>query len=32
MIAAYEFHPEAEIDLKEIWEYIAPETSLQPTG
>ena len=28
MIPAYEFHPEAEIDLKEIWEYIAPENVL----
>ncbi len=25
MTAAYEFHPEAEIDLEEIWEYIALE-------
>ena len=25
MIAAYEFSPKAEIDLEEIWEYIAPE-------
>ena len=28
MIPAYEFHPEAEIDLEEIWEYIAPENVL----
>ena len=25
MTAAYEFHPEAEIDLEEIWENIAVE-------
>ena len=28
MIPAYEFHPEAEIDLEEIWEYIATENVL----
>ena len=31
-MTGYDFHPEAAIDLDEIWEFVAGTTSTRPTG
>jgi plasmid stabilization system protein ParE len=31
-MTGYDFHPEAETDLDEIWEYIATGMSAPPTA